>query len=274
MKRCLVFLQAPEQAAAALGMAARLVSTLGVQGVDVVALRPEPKTGTLPITSETTFLYEEQQRSRIAALHAQFCLWLQTEYQEDQAQLEATAVTWEETEGGAQDILPDRARRADLIIAAMNPVSAQETDVQALNALVFYAACPVLLVPSGWDGPCGQSVLVAWAESAAARRVLDAASPFLEKAHRVSSLVAVGENLPSSLAHTSITHLPLPLSEQNTADVVTVEAQKRKADLVILAMDLSFTNQSVKTNPIAGLMAHGTTPILLYSPPANPTHTV
>lgn len=262
MKRCLVLLQEPEQAHAVLATTAYLVTTLDLQAVEVMALRPPVTEAAQAVAPETAFLYEEQQRSRVAALHACFCLWLQTEYQHDQTQFEAISVTWHDGDGTAADSLQQSAQSADLIIAVMPCGPVHMAERSDLTSLVFQAGCPVLLVPEDWEGACGRSVLVVWAEGVAADGLIKASAPFLKTAQRISSLLAVEENLPAGFEEATTTRVPLPLSEQNAGSVIAVEAQKQHVDLVVFG--LNAAQQDGSATIMAEVVARATTPFLLW----------
>jgi nucleotide-binding universal stress UspA family protein len=97
---------------------------------------------------------------------------------------------WAEGAGRRDELIPARARLADLTVVA-RPQSEEAAEQQlAIEATLLAAGRPILLVPPAAPESIGHSVALAWNGSTEAARALACALPFLESARAVHVLAA------------------------------------------------------------------------------------
>ncbi len=90
-------------------------------------------------------------------------------------------LSWHEVEGYEFGDTPRRARLADLVVAARdsNQIPGR------LAEIVMKSGRPVLVAPTKFAGPIGETVAVAWKDGPESARALTVAMPVLMKAERV-----------------------------------------------------------------------------------------
>lgn len=141
MKRCLVILDQPEHTKELLNAAAQLVALTAIQRVDVLACRFGPDQQEQDLPPAEIFVFEEQQRARLAVLHTQFCHWLQSEYHHDRKQVEETVVKWLETEIKNFEYIKEFSKKVDIVLAAMPSeelaLAMHEGGLHTLESMVF-----------------------------------------------------------------------------------------------------------------------------------------
>ncbi|MFT8671960.1 hypothetical protein [Acetobacter orientalis] len=255
MKRCLVILDQPEHAPALLNAAAQLVALSGVKTLNILALRPNAAAKNMAQAPAEAYLFEEQHRSRLAALHTQFCHWLQTEYHHAQKQVEETEVNWLVDDGKKNTSISSFAQEADVILATMpqgsSPASLTETTL-------FGLARPVLLIPPYWDGGYGSSILVVWDNSVCAHKMLQASRTVLARASLLHLLAPHGQELPYSLLPPVMMEehrLGQPFSLPRVMHTVATAKLAYPADLVVLGFDLGCTHNTQSGGSIANSSA-------------------
>jgi nucleotide-binding universal stress UspA family protein len=91
---------------------------------------------------------------------------------------------WREETGSADDILPEEARLADLVVMAQDE-TVRDLGASGIEAVLFGSGRALLLVPSSEPASVGTSVAIAWDGGRAASRAVAAAMPLLSQAGRV-----------------------------------------------------------------------------------------
>ena len=97
---------------------------------------------------------------------------------------EGFEVSFESKVGREAEEIETHGRLADLVIVN-RPDRDNETDSSAIDAALFGTGKPALFVPSGFEGGCGEAVMIAWDGSRESARAVSAALPFLKQAERV-----------------------------------------------------------------------------------------
>jgi nucleotide-binding universal stress UspA family protein len=97
---------------------------------------------------------------------------------------------WIELNGYRDEIIPRKARVADLTVLARPDDNAPPELGTVLEATLFGAGRPLLIVPPGGGRECGRNVAIAWNGSTEAARAVGWALPFLESADAVHCLTA------------------------------------------------------------------------------------
>lgn len=112
----------------------------------------------------------------------------------------APKVGWKELVGAEEETVTQEAAQFDLAVMA-RPHNLDGRD--ALHAAFYYAARPLLLVPSDWSptrGPFPQHMAIAWNGTPQACRAVDGAMPWLRKTGQVTIiLIAEKVNAASAL---------------------------------------------------------------------------
>lgn len=94
------------------------------------------------------------------------------------------------TIGEVTRIISAQARFSDLAIVALPyGKTAADDDSVVLEAMLFDAACPTLVVPPGNHQTPAQTVVIGWNESAEALRAVRSALPFLKQAKSIQIAV-------------------------------------------------------------------------------------
>jgi nucleotide-binding universal stress UspA family protein len=91
---------------------------------------------------------------------------------------------WREETGSANDILPEEARLADLVVLAQNE-TARDFGAPGIEAVLFGSGRALLLAPKSEPTSVGTTVAIAWDGGRAASRAVAAAMPLLSHADRV-----------------------------------------------------------------------------------------
>ena len=166
-------------AAAAFSLAERF-------GTSLEALHPCPAPADrLPYATELSPLYFEELidvgTKQVALEKRQAEMWLgKVSRSFPKVRSELIAI-----EGPVAPTVAMRAKVADLIV--LPSIAAQEEVfwASARDAALFHSGRPVLVMPEAWDGPIGETVIVAWKDRVEAVRAVAAARPFLAEAKQV-----------------------------------------------------------------------------------------
>jgi len=169
------------------------------------------------------------------------------------SQTDAAGVSadWRVVEGEPVDALSEQARYGDLII-----LSQDESFDDLLpgghdlpDRVILSAGRPTLIVPSIYDGaPIGKRVLVAWDAGRMAARAVHDALPILQKAEKVTIMVAnpepgeeghgdlPGADLAAHLARHGVTaEADHTISgEVNVGDLLLSRAADAQSDMIVL----------------------------------------
>ena len=97
---------------------------------------------------------------------------------------------WIELTGRRDVVIPKKARASDLTVLCRPDEHTPPGFAAVLEATLFGAGRPLLIVPPQGAPTVGHSVAVAWNDSAEAARAVGAALPFLEAANTVHILSA------------------------------------------------------------------------------------
>jgi nucleotide-binding universal stress UspA family protein len=95
-------------------------------------------------------------RARIASLKATFDTWATG------ARQRGSTVQWDEVPGPANDVIQQRGRRADFIVAARPMDDDDEPTRHGFQAALLHTERPVLVVPAGPSARFGRCVAIAW----------------------------------------------------------------------------------------------------------------
>jgi hypothetical protein len=102
----------------------------------------------------------------------------------------AASARWIEVTGRRDEMIPIRARVSDLTVLARPHEQAPPELNAVLEATLFGAGRPLLIVPPGGAPEFGRSVAIAWNGGTEAARAVGWALPFLDEAGAVHSLTA------------------------------------------------------------------------------------
>jgi nucleotide-binding universal stress UspA family protein len=91
---------------------------------------------------------------------------------------------WREETGSADDILPEEARLADLVVLAQDE-TVHDLGAPRIEAVLFGSGRALLLAPTAEPASVGATVAIAWDGGRAASRAVAAAMPLLSQAGRV-----------------------------------------------------------------------------------------
>jgi nucleotide-binding universal stress UspA family protein len=97
---------------------------------------------------------------------------------------------WREESGSPDDILPEEARLADLVVLAQDE-TVIGLGAPGIEAVLFGSGRPLLLAPTSEPASVGTSIAIAWDGGRAASRALSAAMPLLS--HTGSVVILSGD---------------------------------------------------------------------------------
>jgi nucleotide-binding universal stress UspA family protein len=156
-------------------------------------------------------------------------------------------IDWRSASGEIVPTIEVHSRYADLVVIGR----AAADDVDAVTAeylpetLIMDSARPILIVPPGWKGPVGETVLVAWNRSREASRAVHDALPVLAKAKSVTIFEAnpsadstprvIGAEIEDHLSRHGIktTLETVAAKEQDIARTLLTRAAALGADLIV-----------------------------------------
>lgn len=104
--------------------------------------------------------------------------------------LRGPSAVWREEIGRRDEVVPRRARVCDLVVFGRAQDDASPDRAAVLEATLFGAGRPLLLVPSEPPAEIGERVVIAWNDGAEAARAVAGALPFLDSAKAVHVLTA------------------------------------------------------------------------------------
>jgi len=179
--------------------------------------------------------WEGTASERSAACHTAFVAWTAGAAQD------APPVAWRTIVGDEQVVVTQEANNADLLVVIAHERNMDGGD--ALHAALFDSQKPVLIVPVSWKPQPGQSfsrVAAGLSDSDAARRAIEAATPWLEGATDVTA-IRIGDAgdpalmLEALLDDAGIAHQlhVVPRSHENLGQQLLTEAHLAGADMLV-----------------------------------------
>ena len=179
--------------------------------------------------------WEGTASERSAACHTAFVAWTAGAAQD------APPVAWRTIVGDEQVVVTQEANNADLLVVIAHERNMDGGD--ALHAALFDSQKPVLIVPVSWKPQPGQSfsrVAAGLSDSDAARRAIEAATPWLEGATDVTA-IRIGDagdpalKLEALLDDAGIAHQlhVVPRSHENLGQQLLTEAHLAGADMLV-----------------------------------------
>jgi nucleotide-binding universal stress UspA family protein len=114
---------------------------------------------------------------------------------------------WVELTGRRDELIPRRARVSDLTVLARQHEQAPPELNAVLEATLFGAGRPLLIVPPGGASELGRTVAIAWNGGTEAARAVGWALPFLETAGAVHCLTAQTRRTHADVAADLIEYL-------------------------------------------------------------------
>ncbi len=153
--------------------------------VDALHVRPDPLAGvpiigesmSAPMIEEMTKMAEHTAVGRASKTRAMF-----------DATVGGAAASWIEDEGFEDQIVAQRACRADLIVMAPDAGDKDTTAADTLSAALMQTGRAVLAAPHSVGPLSFKRVAIFWNGSAEATRAVTAAMPFLKRAEQVTVL--------------------------------------------------------------------------------------
>lgn len=217
-------------------LAARCVGECTIEALNVVV---DP--GQLVAASEEVDMqrlrehWEGTASERSGACHTAFVAWTAGAAQD------APPVAWRTIVGDEQAVVTQEANNADLLVVIAHERNMDGGD--ALHAALFNTQKPVLIVPISWVPRSGQSfshVAVGLSDSDAARRAIEAATPWLKGATDVTA-IRIGDvddptlKLESLLDDAGIANRlrVVPRSHGNLGHQLLTEAHLAGADMLV-----------------------------------------
>jgi len=217
-------------------LAARCVGECTIEALNVVV---DP--GQLVAASEEVDMqrlrehWEGTASERSGACHTAFVAWIAGAAQD------APPVAWRTIVGDEQAVVTQEANNADLLVVIAHERNMDGGD--ALHAALFNTQKPVLIVPISWVPRSGQSfshVAVGLSDSDAARRAIEAATPWLKGATDVTA-IRIGDvddptlKLESLLDDAGIANRlrVVPRSHGNLGHQLLTEAHLAGADMLV-----------------------------------------
>lgn len=184
-------------------------------------------------------------------------------------------VVWRD---GQMDDAVLRSLHCDLIVAA-HPRPADLPEGWSAERLLYHTGTPVMVIPDSWPGEeTDGAILIAWNSSREARRAVNDAMPFINKAKKVTILVVGDERGPDPFADNPGANLFEHLSRHDakvdiarvlsngapTAQVIAEQAVERGANLLVLgAYSRSRTSQVLFGGTTRSLLANAPVPLLI-----------
>lgn len=270
--RVLAVLNRVETAHPVLATAGLLAARLRDARIDVLHIRPKVDPGFMPteevMTESREREFEVRQDEHSADLKGIFDAWRK------EAGAEAGA-TWREVVGDVKATIARDGSQTDLIVIGHAEQSHDESAREAIQAALFDAKAPVVLVPDAVPHTVGRHPAVAWKPSEAADQAVAAALPFLLKAERVTVLIAtedgIGDATPQAL-HAAFGPQDSRLEihrfdpeSRSIGDALVGEAMAIGADLLVMG---AYTHYRLLERLLGGatrdILAEAGLPVLMH----------
>ena len=265
MSQLLAILNRPETAASVLAVARLVRQRLPGSRLRLLHPRPDIDPDYMPteeiMTAERRETFEAE-RDRIAE-------------QLGRAVAHEGGGTLEQVRGRVREVVAGEAGHAGLVIAGTAGHHGHGEAEDAINAVLFDAAAPLLLLPPAPPASLGARIAVAWERSQAADEAVQAALPLLLAADHVTVLVA--EERPASagppaglIAALSQAGRPasihrFSLAGRDIGDALLREAVASGADLLVMG---AFTHKRAFEALFGGatreVLAGASMPLLMH----------
>ena len=264
----LALLDRRETAHPVLVAAALVADRLGDAEIEVLHVRHDALEGFMP-TEEIMTSKRRQELDLEAAqlstdLHAVFDAWRDTRKNG----------VWREFVGQTAPFIAAQAEEVDLIVIGHGQHHLKADAAQALHVALFKARLSTLLVPPAEPAALGACIAVAWKQSDAAIRAIEAALPLLLRAEQVCVLMETdhaSDTAPLELvdrlaqAGVPVHVLRFEAGERSTGEALIAEAHEAGADLLVMG---AYTHNRLTEFILGGatreVIAAADLPVLLH----------
>ena len=182
----LAVLNRRESAGAVLAAAALTAARLQPARIEVWHVRPATDPAFMPteeiMTPARQASFTAAMDADSTALRAQFETWRAST-------ATGTDIAWRDETGNPPTVLAREAPAADLVLIGRAAHREPGSGQQAIDAVLFEAHAPLILVPEQTPQSIGAHIAIAWKASDTAERAVIAALPLLRTAERVTILV-------------------------------------------------------------------------------------
>ncbi len=181
---------------------------------------------------------------------------------------------WRELTGRRDELVPSRARLSDLTVFS-RPEDESAADLRpVLEATLFGAGRPLLLVPPSPPEVIGDRVAIAWNGKAEAARALAGALPFLDAASSVHALSAETRWTDPEAAGDLIDYLawrgvvcerqPVAAKEEPVGEALLAAAKEAGANLLVMGgYGRSRLSELVLGGVTRHVLSHANLPVLI-----------
>jgi nucleotide-binding universal stress UspA family protein len=185
-----------------------------------------------------------------------------------------SSAAWREEIGRRDEVLPRRARVSDLVVFGRAKDDAAPDRAAVIEATLFGAGRPLLVVPSEPPAAIGERVAIAWNDGAEAARAVAGALPFLDSAKAVHVLTAgtrrtapeVGQDLVGYLQWRGIAAECQQVSSTDgpVAEALLQAAAGLRADLLVMGgYGRTRLSELVLGGVTRHVLSHPTMPVLM-----------
>jgi nucleotide-binding universal stress UspA family protein len=183
------------------------------------------------------------------------------------------AAHWTQAVGRREEVIPLRARVADITVFSRGSDLA-DLEQATIEATLFGAGRPVIVVPKGWTGSVGHRVAIAWNGSREAARALASAMPLLEPAISIHVLAAETGRTHFEMTHDVSAYLKLhglkcerlavQAEDGSAAAAILGQAQDLEVDLLVMGgYGRSRLAELVLGGVTRHVLSHAELPVLL-----------
>jgi nucleotide-binding universal stress UspA family protein len=181
---------------------------------------------------------------------------------------------WREETGRRDDLVPRRARASDLVVFGRAEGDAPPDLIAVLEATLFGAGRPLLLVPPTPPATIGERVAIAWNDGAEAARAVAGALPFLDTAKAVHVLTAESRRIAPEAAQDLAGYLqwrgiaaerqPVAATGEPVAEALLQAAGAAGADLLVMGgYGRTRLSELVLGGVTRHVLNHPTLPVLM-----------
>jgi nucleotide-binding universal stress UspA family protein len=267
----LVFLSQPESTGALLDAAQRLARLCGAVRINGLAVRLPPALTILPseevLTREKLTNVRERERGRADLLKAGFDRWA--------AGLADTELQtgWFDVEAGSASAVAEYGARSDVIVLPRPSGGNLESEQQALNAALFDAERPVLVIPPDKASTTlGRRVAIAWRDDPRTVKAVLSALRLIGQPEHIDVITGVREGagqprLPEIFEdHAVPAELrPMPLPPKGAFGAALLDkAHALSADMLVMG---AFAHNPLRNLVLGGvtrhMLAHADLPVLM-----------